>query len=89
MAQVVVRHLDEGLKQALKSRAAAHGRSMEEEIRQILRLSIAEEIPVQSALGTRMAERFASDPLDAPIPEWRDELIGPMDIGDEKPDDSA
>ena len=37
MAQLIVRNLDEDLVQRLKRRAAAHGRSSEEEHRQLLR----------------------------------------------------
>jgi plasmid stability protein len=37
MAQLIVRNLDEDLVQRLKRRAAANGRSMEEEHRQLLR----------------------------------------------------
>ena len=37
MAQLIVRNLDEDLVQRLKRRAAAHGRSAEEEHRQLLR----------------------------------------------------
>jgi plasmid stability protein len=36
MAQLIVRNLDEGLVEALKARAAAHGRSAEAEHRAIL-----------------------------------------------------
>ncbi|PYS61016.1 MAG: toxin-antitoxin system, partial [Acidobacteria bacterium] len=37
MAQVVVRQLEEDLKERLKRRAKRHGRSVEAEIREILR----------------------------------------------------
>ena len=37
VAQLIVRNLDEDLVQRLKRRAAAHGRSTEEEHRQLLR----------------------------------------------------
>jgi len=36
MAQVIVRKLNEEVVSALKARAAAHGRSLEEELRQVL-----------------------------------------------------
>ena len=36
MAQVVVRQLEEDVKLRLKRRAESHGRSMEEEVREIL-----------------------------------------------------
>jgi phosphopantothenoylcysteine decarboxylase/phosphopantothenate--cysteine ligase len=37
MASITIRQLDEALKQRLRERAAAHGRSMEDEVRTILR----------------------------------------------------
>ena len=37
MAQIVVRNLEQAVKDWLKTRAAGHGRSMEEEVRDILR----------------------------------------------------
>lgn len=40
MAQLVVRNLDESTVRALKERAAAHGRSAEEEHREILRRAL-------------------------------------------------
>ena len=43
MAQLIVRNLDEDLVQRLKRRAAAHGRSAEEEHRQLLRQALRPE----------------------------------------------
>ncbi|MGF1597580.1 MAG: DNA-binding protein [Acidimicrobiales bacterium] len=40
MAQLIVRNLDDRLIQLLKERAAAHGRSAEEEHRRILRSAL-------------------------------------------------
>ena len=37
MASLVIRNLDDGLKERLRVRAAQHGRSMEEEVRVLLR----------------------------------------------------
>lgn len=37
MASITIRNLDDGIKQRLRVRAAEHGRSMEEEVRDILR----------------------------------------------------
>ena len=88
MAQVVVRKLDESLKSALKLRATAHGWSMEEEIRQILRAALSERPPARGNLGTRIAERFASEPLDKPLPEMRGEAIDPMVFFSESASDS-
>jgi len=43
MAQLIVRNLDEDLVQRLKRRAATHGRSAEEEHRQLLRQALRPE----------------------------------------------
>ena len=43
MAQFIVRHLEENVKARLKRRAARHGRSMEEEVRHILRDAVKEQ----------------------------------------------
>lgn len=45
MASITIRRLDDRLKSQLKHRAAAHGRSMEEEARNILRESLEHERP--------------------------------------------
>jgi plasmid stability protein len=42
-ASITIRKLDPKLKQKLRVRAAAHGRSMEEEAREILRAALATE----------------------------------------------
>ncbi|MEX2642992.1 MAG: hypothetical protein WD270_06035 [Acetobacterales bacterium] len=41
MASITIRNIDEGLKRRLRVRAAAQGRSMEEEVRVILRSVLA------------------------------------------------
>ena len=43
MAQVLVRNLDDDVKERLQQRARQHGHSMEEEIRDILRQAMADE----------------------------------------------
>jgi antitoxin FitA len=58
------------LKARLKRRAARHGRSMEEEVRHILRDAVKEHRPL-AKLGSRMAARFAKGGLSAELPELR------------------
>lgn len=41
MASMTIRNLDDSLKQRLRLRAAAHGRSMEDEMRDILRTALS------------------------------------------------
>ncbi|MYK33461.1 MAG: Arc family DNA-binding protein [Boseongicola sp. SB0670_bin_30] len=59
MASITVRNLDDRLKRRLRIRAAEHGRSMEEEVRQILRQAIGP--PAESGnLGEDIHRRFAA-----------------------------
>ena len=67
MAQVVVRQLEDEVKERLRERAARNGRSMEEEIRVILRDAVRDDDP-KEGLGTRLLRRFADIDLDTPIP---------------------
>ena len=73
MAQFVVRHLEEAVKTRLKRRAERHGRSMEEEIRQILRNAAKQSDKPLPKLGSRIAARFAKTGLGAgeDLPELR------------------
>lgn len=71
MAQFVVRHLEEEVKARLKRRAERNGRSMEEEVRQILRNAAKDESRPVHKLGSRIAARFARNGLTADLPELR------------------
>lgn len=60
MAQLLVRKIDESLKEQLRARAKAKGRSLEEEARAILKQAV--EPPDDQArygLGSRIAALFA------------------------------
>lgn len=80
MAQVVVRNLDEDIKDGLKRRAAAHGWSMEEEARQILRQAVVGEARTVTRLGSRIAQRFAKLGLKEALPELRGQAARPADF---------
>jgi antitoxin FitA len=58
MAQLLVRNLETDVKTKLQRRAQRHGRSMEEEVREILRDATKQELFHQKGLGTRIASRF-------------------------------
>ena len=59
MATITVRNLDEWVKQKLRVRAAANGKSMEQEVRDILRAAVEEErLPAQD-LASAIRSRFA------------------------------
>jgi len=71
MAQLVVRHLEDEVKARLRRRAARHGRSMEEEVREILRNALKDDGSAVSLLGSRIAARFADYGLTEDLPELR------------------
>lgn len=58
MASITVRNLDEGLKKRLRMRAAANGRSMEQEARAILRAALDEDAVPTRKLGTAIHDLF-------------------------------
>ncbi|GAB6041512.1 plasmid stabilization protein [Endothiovibrio diazotrophicus] len=69
MASITVRNLETDLKERLRRRAADHGRSMEDEVREILRTTLADD---QSALHPAEAIRRLFAPLggvDLEIPK--------------------
>ena len=59
MASLTIRNLDERLKGRLRVRAATRGRSMEEEVRQILRTVLNVSEPASTNLAERIRRRFA------------------------------
>jgi len=81
MAQFVVRNLEEDVKARLKRRAARHGRSMEEEVRHILRVAAKEANRPVARLGSRIAARFSKAGLTADLPELRGQLPRSPDFG--------
>jgi antitoxin FitA len=81
MAQVVVRKLEESVKASLKRRADRHGRSMEEEVREILRDAAKEDTRAFVKLGSRIAARFRRIGLKEDIQELRGQRPKPADFG--------
>jgi plasmid stability protein len=77
MASITIRNLDDQIKQRLRVRAAEHGRSMEEEARDILRMATGEVAPtldLAAAIRTRLAsadrvnlEFPAREPMRDPV----------------------
>ena len=62
MATITIRNLDDDLKHQLRIRAAEHGRSMEGEVRDILRRALPPvevPAPVKRDLGKEMIAHFA------------------------------
>jgi len=58
MAQLLVRNLEKEVKAKLERRAKRHGRSMEEEVREILRDATKNEGKRRGGLGTEIAALF-------------------------------
>lgn len=74
MAQLVVRNIEDQVKAGLQRRARRHGRSMEQEVREILRNAARDEEPVRG-LGTAISSLFADRGLTGEIPELRGDPI--------------
>lgn len=61
MASITIRNIDERLKRRLRVRAAEHGRSMEEEARDILRSALSEQAAPPRNLGTAIHALFSAE----------------------------
>lgn len=60
MGTLTIRQLDEKIKTRLRVRAAHHGRSMEEEAREILRSTLSAASPAKRNLAETIRRRFAA-----------------------------
>jgi plasmid stability protein len=60
MATLTIRQLDQKTKTRLRVRAAHHGRSMEEEAREILRSALTAASPIKGNLAEAIRRRFAA-----------------------------
>ena len=82
MAVMTIRNIDDAIKSRLRLRAAMHGRSMEEEARDILRSALSTEIPRPRDLGQAIHGRFGAlggiDLAETP----REAIRAPMDFGE-------
>lgn len=80
MAVMTIRNIDDAIKKRLRLRAAMHGRSMEDEARDILRSALSTEIPRPRNLAEAISERFGEfggvDLPDAP----REAIGAPVDF---------
>lgn len=80
MAQLIVRNLETQTKIRLQRRARQHGRSMEEEVRDILRNALKEEEVPMRGLGTEISALFREAGLDEEIPELRGYPVKPLEF---------
>lgn len=83
MAQLIVRNLEDSVRDELRARAADHGRSMEEEVREIIRTAVLSPSNKAKArkLGSRLARRFRRTGLKLPIAELRGSEAVAADFG--------
>lgn len=83
MATLTIRDLDDVLKQRLRIRAAHGNRSMEEEVRQILRAALMPQSQPEAGLAQRVRARFAGlGDVQLPLPE-REPIRTPPALGAE------
>ncbi|GAA3066251.1 plasmid stabilization protein [Rhizobium viscosum] len=68
MASMTIRNLDETLKKRLRIRAAIHGRSMEDEARDILRSALATSEPSRSLVQSIRARLESTGGVELDIP---------------------
>ena len=80
MAQFVVRQVEDDVAAKLKRRAKRHGRSMEDEVRHILRSAVTAEHRGVRKLGSRMAARFQTVGLTADLPELHGQPARALDL---------
>ena len=77
MGQILIRQLDDDVKAKLQERARRHGRSTEEEVREILRNAVRDENEAPERLGSRIAGRFVGVGLDEDVLELRGQAVTP------------
>jgi plasmid stability protein len=77
MAQFVVRNVENAVKARLQRRAKRNGRSMEEELREIVRSAVNEEDVPLGGLGTEISALFSDAGFNSGIPELRGHEIEP------------
>jgi plasmid stability protein len=80
LAQFVVRNVDDDVAEKLKRRARRNARSMEDEVRHILRSAVQERTRRRASLGSRIAQRFKRSGLTADVPEWRGQEARAADV---------
>ncbi len=70
MASITVRNLDEGVKKRLRVRAADNGRSMEEEVRLILREAVEPETGEENTVEEQL---LLAGPCREVYADWHDD----------------
>lgn len=82
MASVTIRNLDDQIKARLRMQAAQHGRSMEEEAREILRTALSTQAAGGQSLVASIRARVAPlGGVELAIPS-REPMRDPVDFGE-------
>ncbi len=79
-SEELVIKLDHDVIENLRQRASSHGRSLDEEVREILREVGTSESSTSVGLGTRLAARFRDIGLKEDIPELRGYPVVPFEF---------
>jgi antitoxin FitA len=80
MASITIRNLEDDIKQRLRVRAAEHGRSMEEEVRDILRRVMGAGVPARNLAAAIRARVAPSGGVDLDLPA-REPMREPAQFG--------
>jgi plasmid stability protein len=80
VGQFVVRNIENAVKARLQRRAKRHGRSMEEEVRDILRSAVSGEETPSGGLGTDISSLFTRTGLDSDVTDLRGHAIAPAEF---------
>lgn len=79
MAQLIVRNIEDDIKEKLKALAISHGTSMEEEAREIIRRAVLKQ-DNNIKLGSSISSRFKGRGLDQDLEEFRGQDARPVDF---------
>jgi antitoxin FitA len=80
MADLVVKNLENVVKARLQHRARRHGRSLEEEVRDILRAAVSREELPSRGLGSDIARLFEKAGLTSEVAELLGHRIAPAEF---------
>lgn len=78
VAQILIRQLEDDVKAKLRERARRHGRSTEDEVREILRNAVRGEERPPDRLGSWIVARVGDVGLEEDIPELRGHPVRPL-----------
>lgn len=73
----VIRNIEDDVIERLKRRARQHGRSLDDEVHDILRKAVMDQPSKDTGAGTKLSSYFAKVGIDFAIPEMRGEEARP------------